>query len=122
LDAAGKKLWRTWHARLSEAGLVTELDEAALARYCALAARWMDTELFLQQHGTAAPLRDTEGTITSVALFPQVGLLLKLSEILLRLEQHFGMTPAARASLAVPKKEGPPHGNAKDKLRFFSAT
>lgn len=125
LTAEGKKIWRQALQRLSPAGIVTELDTVALARYCQTLARWIKMEQFLQEHGEVSPVRTDQGRVTGQALLPQVGLYLRLSDQLCRMEQAFGLTPASRASLVrqQPAVSTPPHGNsraAKDKARFFA--
>jgi P27 family predicted phage terminase small subunit len=122
LDAEGKRLWRIWWKRLDACGILTTVDEIAFARYCQILARWIKMERFMQEHGEVYPIRDSSGKVTSMAIFPQVGLYLRLSDQLIRMEQAFGLTPASRAS--VQKRDVPPHGNsseAKDKRRFFAS-
>jgi P27 family predicted phage terminase small subunit len=122
LDAEGKKLWRLWWKRLSACGMLTQVDEVAFARYCQTLARWIKMELFIQKHGEVYPLRNATGAVTSFAIFPQVGIYLRLSDQLCRMEAAFGLTPASRAS--VQRQDAPAHGNStehKNKTRFFIA-
>lgn len=124
LDAEGKKVWRTWWKRLEACGILTQADEVAFARYCQTLARWIKMELFLQKNGEVYPLRDVTGRVTGMAIFPQVGLYLRLGDQLQRLEASFGLTPASRATLSV-SSETPAHGNSqahKDKSRFFAVS
>ena len=57
--------------------------------------------------------------VTEQTLYPQVRLMLALSDMLLRLEQQFGMTPSGRAALGVelarsmPKTTHPLTGNPR---------
>ena len=54
---------------------------------------------FLRKSGHAHPVKDSRGNVVGVKPYPQLRLALQVSEHLLRLEQRFGMTPAARARL-----------------------
>lgn len=122
LDSDAKRLWRTWVTRLRSYGMLTTADEVALARYCQLLARWISLEFFLQQHGEVYAVRDSEGTVTGQAVYPQVGIYLRLSEQLSKMEAAFGLTPSSRAS--VQRQDRPAHGNSAahhDKTRFFIA-
>ena len=124
LDGEAKKHWKRCLARLAAAGIVTQLDEVALGRYCVTLARWVKMEQFLQEYGAVYPVREIAGRATGLALFPQVGVWLRLNEQLLKMEQAFGLTPASRASLIQQPATTPPHGNsaAAEKLRFFTPT
>lgn len=122
LDAEGKRIWHTWWKRLSACGMLTQADEVAFARYCQTLARWIELERFWQKHGAVHPLRDAAGNVTSFAIFPQIGLYLRLSDQLLKFEAAFGLTPSSRAT--VQKQDVPAHGNStafRDKTRFFTA-
>jgi phage terminase small subunit len=54
-------------------------------------------------------------------IFPQMVLMLDVSDKLLRLEQHFGMTPSARAALAGAVQKSVEEPELKGKARFFEA-
>lgn len=67
-------------------------DTNAIARYCRLFARWRECEDFVTKHGM---------TDENFKEYPQVGRAARLADQLLKLEQQFGMTPSARAAMAV---------------------
>ena len=67
--------------------------------------RWRAAEDFLQQQGDTYLLKDANGRVTGVKAYPQVRIAAQLAEQLLRLEQHFGLTPAARARLSAPQQD-----------------
>ena len=123
LDKEARRLWRVWWKRLAACGILTEADEVTFAKYCATLSKWIELEAFWQKHGSVYPIRDQKGAVTSFAIFPQIGLYLRLSDALIKMEQQFGLTPASRAMLKTPH-EVPKHGNAKEhegKMRFFTA-
>jgi len=102
LDETAKLVWKQLAPRLDAAGVLSKLDGNALGRYCVLFARWKRTEEFLQKHGESHLLKDREGNVRGVKLYPQAKLATHLAEQLLRLEAHFGLTPASRARIEVP--------------------
>lgn len=109
-------------------GVLAVTDGAAIARYCEMFVRWWRANEFVQKNGETYPqyhidkdgntLRNENGNkiIRMMRTWPQVAILSDLSTQLLRLEQQFGLTPAARAGLKVESKPVP----AEDKGRFFA--
>jgi len=63
----------------------------------------MDNGGYLEIRG--APTRkQPSGTVKELVEVPQVRQAERLADQLLKLEREFGLTPAARANLAVPRK------------------
>ena len=96
-----KACWAEVAPQLERMGVLTRIDENALARYCQLWARWKAAELFIARHGEAYPIKDEKGNLKYLHQFPQVGVANKLAVQLTRLEQEFGMTPSARTRIRV---------------------
>lgn len=94
--------------------VLTKADGNALARYCKLWSRWRAAEKFLDKHGTTY---DGDGGLRS---YPQVRESSMLVGHLARLEQQFGLTPAARARLIAIDTGSAGKGEPKSKKRFFS--
>ncbi len=101
LDKIAKAAWRQLVPQLEAMGVLTLIDANALARYCRLWSRWRQAEAFLDQKGPVYPLKDERGKIKCVMPWPQVAIASKLAQQLTRLEQEFGMTPAARTRIQV---------------------
>lgn len=106
LDSLSKSLFRTLAKQLVEAGILTRLDRQALARYCVLSIRWRKMEQFIQQHGEVCevysePDEQGQRVLLKIDLYPQVRLASTLATELLRIENHFGLTPSARTALRV---------------------
>lgn len=99
LDARARKAWRTLAPKLKGMRVLTEVDQNALARYCQLWSRWREAEEFIAKRGTTYSVRDKEGNVVSLKKYPQVAMADELADKLLRLEQHFGLTPSARTRL-----------------------
>ena len=99
LSPAAGTVWDEIVPQLDAAGMVTPVDGRAFARYCELFPVWDELLAFLRKSGHAHPIKNSKGEIVGVRPYPQLRMLLQVSEQLLRIEQHFGMTPAARARL-----------------------
>jgi P27 family predicted phage terminase small subunit len=105
LDEKAKEAWAQLIPQLDRMGVLAKIDGNALARYCQLWSRWRKAEDFLQQQGDTYLVKGPDGKATAVKAYPQARIAAQLAEQLLRLEQHFGMTPAARARLSAPREE-----------------
>ena len=76
-------------------------DQFPLARYVEMlalyrkAADWMNKQA---DGNIVYPIKDKNGTVKSIRMLPQLKAMLELSNHLLRIETHFGLTPSARAS------------------------
>src|SRR5262245_50288714 len=122
LTDEGKTIFRHLANQLHAIGLLGKLDQHALGRYCALFLRWRKMEDFIAQYGETYPENNDKGEFVRFALHPQVGLAGQLADKLMRLEQHFGMTPAARAQvgLLLAQKSATDDGKeAGDSRRFL---
>jgi len=118
LSVAAKNIWTDMVPRLQRLNLFTELDVHTFRRYCELYARWIAAANRIQQSGqTHVPIfhERSEAEIRVNAPMrlrylqelPESVEFRQLPKELLRLEQQFGMTPAARASINVtPQKKG----------------
>ena len=115
LDADAKTKWFELVPRLEQMGVLTLVDQGAVARYCHLWVRWRAAEDFIKKHGEIYPLKDDKGRTKCVQPWPQVATANKLAQQLTRLEQEFGLTPAARTRIHV--KPAAPIDSSK--ARFF---
>jgi len=100
LMPAAKAIWRHVSAELEQMGLLTTADGDALARYCQTLARWVRAQRIIARRGETFATKTTAGHPT-IKLRPEVGLVKGLAVELAKLEASFGLTPSARASLAV---------------------
>lgn len=90
----------TW---LDGMGILTETDSHMLARYCAMWADWRACHADVEAHGHTYPKKDAEGKVRGLAELPQSAIALKLDAQLLRMENHLGLTPSARASIGMDR-------------------
>jgi len=101
LSDAAKREWNRLVGELSKLHLVTNLDRAALAAYCAAYALWAEATEAIQKFG--AMVKSPSGyPIQS----PYVAIANRQTELMLRISSEFGFTPASRGRIAVPKPEG----------------
>jgi len=119
LSAVERRVFNTVCGLVESMGLQAATDGNALARYSKNLVRYNSACEFIEKHGESYPVydrhKDGTKTIRIMKRFPESSLRNELETTLLRLEQQFGLTPAARASLETdkPKEQD---GQAK---RFF---
>ena len=113
-----------WHAaahRLYTIGLLHNTDATAIERYARMVVRWRKAAEFLDKYGETYPLKDNAGNVRCFQPFPEVAIYSNLNTALLRLEQEFGLTPAARARIGIDRgrNNGSQTPAQRDKERFF---
>ena len=116
LVETAKEMWFRLLPQLEALGIVGEIDEHMLARYCALYARWRECEEFIKENGMTHTVVGKFGSEDKE--YPQVERSEKLHQKMMQIERHFGMSPSARAGLVSqkPKKE-----ENDGKERYFRA-
>jgi P27 family predicted phage terminase small subunit len=96
LSDVGVEKWLELTDLLTKMGVFTLADRSAIERYCLLHEQWMIVVKYVRENGM------TQVTQTGYSQLTAEGSLFKsLPGDLLKLEQQFGMTPAARSSLKV---------------------
>lgn len=116
LTKEGKKIWRALAGCLKRIGLFTEIDTQAFTRYCDILPKWEKAKRILDEKGFYYPIfhkrtaaevaANTPARIKFLQTFPEMHIYVQLGRELSRLEQQFGMTPAARASLDIENEGG----------------
>ena len=76
---------------------------------------------FIAKNGDTYRAKDLNGKEISEKSYPQVEIAMKLSEQLLRLEQHFGMTPSARSNIKITPKARASE-REKDNAKYFGVS
>jgi P27 family predicted phage terminase small subunit len=99
LDKAAKKSWNHLIPMLMRMGVLSRADRNAIIRYCTDWSRWNRLQQFLAKNGECYPIKDGNGNIKSLAPFPHATTANKLSLLLTKFEQEFGMTPSARTRI-----------------------
>lgn len=105
LDADAKKAWKDLVPVLDGMGVLTKAEKRALARYCDLSVEYERLAIFVAEHGSTYPIKNADGAVQRLCQFPQAVRKMALADVLLRLEQQFGLTPSARTRIQVDKKE-----------------
>lgn len=106
LTPAAMDIWHDLAPHLIAMRVLTVVDRMTFARYCRTYARYLELqENFWDKgpHGTLYPLKDKKGKTRNAGEWPQAAELRRLQEILCRLEDRFGLNPAARSRLHVTR-------------------
>lgn len=116
LDPTAKNYWRRIVPMLANIGMLTEADLPTIERYCDFLSQWKQCRDFLAEAGDISyPIYEwreiddpknpgqkiRKRELRYMQEFPHMAKKLKISEHLLRIEQHFGMTPAARTRIMI---------------------
>ncbi len=94
-------------------------DENLVARYCQAWARWRAADEFIAAKGEGYPVYK-DGKVASIHKYPHTVVASQLLFELTRMEDRLGLSPSARASLAVENKGKIEH-EPEEKARFFRA-
>ena len=105
MNATARLIWDQVIENLASMGVLKKTDGNAIARYCMLFVEWCDCSHFIQEKGYSREIVTEKGGVYDQQ-YPEVNIRNRLNTDLLRLEQQFGLTPAARASIQVePSRE-----------------
>jgi P27 family predicted phage terminase small subunit len=102
LNKGARAEWKRISAELSAAGLLTNVDRAALAAYCAAYSRWTEAEDSLAKFGLVIKTPKSGYPIPN----PYVGIANTALEQMRRWAVEFGMTPSARSRIHVEHSGG----------------
>lgn len=101
--------------QLGMMGILTFADEILVGRYCDVYARWRRAHAFVMEHGEGYESKRDGKTI--ILKFPQMAVASQLNSELTKMEDRMGLSPGARANLAIDIK-GLTH-ESPSKARFF---
>ena len=99
LTKDAKSVFSSLVRRLHAEGMVTGLDENALARYADLFVQYRQASEFIAKFGAFHAVPGKGGAPATFRTLPHAYRVLALAGELIRLEREFGLTPAARARL-----------------------
>lgn len=122
ITPAGLEVWNQLAPALVVMKVLTVVDVFAFGRYCELTARWVELKKARDSRGLAG--WSHKQSKNSIIVLPQGSEEKALMGELLRLEDHFGLTPSSRTRIRVqpstPTNVAPPVVNdAEDKMAFF---
>lgn len=113
----GKRVWRLIVKQMGVMGILTKADVNVVARYCDVWARWRKAHAFVMEKGEGYPVM-RNGEIVSVHRYPQTTVASQLLSELTKMEDRMGLSPGARAGLALENK-GVLSNEPASKARFF---
>lgn len=102
LDDEAKKEWKRISKELTSMGLLTSVDRAALAAYCAAYSRWASAEEQIQKFGLVIKSPKSGYPVPN----PYVGIANTALDLMRKFASEFGMTPASRTRLSVEPPKG----------------
>jgi len=95
-----REIFEKMAEKLFDLGVLTEIDAGALTRYASILVRWMDAAKQMAEGVPSfMPVKDENGKVKGFISTPPYMVFNKSNEQLLKLEQEFGLTPAARPRL-----------------------
>jgi P27 family predicted phage terminase small subunit len=98
-----KHEWERVAPELNRIGLLTIIDQTALAGYCQSYAKWKKAEEEIKLlKNTIYPLKDEKGNIKGFQQYPQYGIANQCLKQIRAFCSEFGLTPAARAKMELP--------------------
>ncbi len=110
--------WESLVKDLRELGVYSATDTRIIARHCVLTGFCDELIAVIQAKGHTFVSLGKDGVTGFVRARPEVAMLHKAMDALLRLETQLGLTPSSR--LAVSKTPVPPHGNARQSKDRFT--
>lgn len=112
-----RAFWRRTVRQLGIMGVLTMADECLVARYAQVFARWRAADAFVAEKGEGYPVY-RDGKIVSVHKLPQTVIASQLLSELLKMEDRLGLSPSARADLAIENTV--PQNEPDDIQEFFT--
>lgn len=131
MDATASAKWDEVVEHLAAIGVISFVDKHLLHRYCVMYSQWSACQEILRKRGGMTyPVKDAAGNVIDVRVFPEVYIASRLFDQMLKTEDRFGLSPAARVSLrttavlaakAMHDEDGAIAVDepVKDKRRFF---
>lgn len=99
LGDESRKEWRRISRELDDAGLLTIVDRAALAGYCAAYGRWAEAEEKVREHGTIIKSKNGFPIMS-----PYLVIANKAWDQMFKALVEFGMSPSSRSRIHVSPK------------------
>lgn len=119
LEPIAKTTWRNVVQQMKTMGILSMADADMVARYSDTMARWRAARKFIREKGEGYPVYK-DGHIVAVRKYPHTVAASQLLSDLDRMANLLGLSPSARASLAVENKGQIEH-EPDEKARFFRA-
>jgi P27 family predicted phage terminase small subunit len=118
LDKGARAEWKRISAELIKLGLLTSVDRAALAAYCAAYSRWAEAELSVQKYGAVIKSPKSGYPIQN----PYVGIANTAMDQMRKFMVEFGLTPASRSRLQMTPDAPPGQDAFESFMQSIGAT
>jgi len=102
LVGEAKREWKRLSSELADLGLLTKLDRAALAAYCAAWEKFIDSNKQLKKEGMVTFIETKGGKYPTIS--PYLSIMTKAAEQMRRFLIEFGMTPSSRSRIRIDKR------------------
>jgi P27 family predicted phage terminase small subunit len=102
LGPVAQREWNRLVGELAALRMITNLDRAALAAYCAAYALWAEATQAIQKYG--AMVKSPSGYPMQS---PYIAIANRQTEIMMRIASEFGFTPASRSRISTPSPPEP---------------
>lgn len=116
LSQTAKNEWKRISGELHRLGLLTRVDRAALAAYCAAYGYWVEADGVVQRDGIT--IETDKGNLIA---HPAVGIRNRSLELMHRYLVEFGLTPSSRVGLAGDGADAKPADPIENALRLAGA-
>ena len=103
LDDQELDVWQDLVNTLSSLNVDHLVDARTATRYAQLYVQYRKLQQFVNQHGVSYPVRDRNGNVKDIKMFPEVRARDSAHEKLFAIERQFGLTPASRANIELDK-------------------
>ena len=100
LSRPAKNEWKRIVPILTNLGIMTKVDRAAIAAYCQSYGRWVEAENKVQERGDV--VKTTNGNIVTN---PYLSVANRAMDNMRKFLVEFGMTPSSRSRISADKKE-----------------
>ena len=103
-DKIAQREWRKIVPELKRLGLLTNIDTTALAMYCEAVSEYVTAVQEIREQGATIQYTNAKGHTNTIEN-PAIQVKKKNYQVIKDMLKEFGLTPSARASLAINIKE-----------------
>ena len=105
-----RREWSRIVDRLSERGVLGDVEPTALEAYCRAYETWNTAEQWIAENGAVANTRNDKGEVKGIAAVPQVGISARAAGQMRQFLADCGLTPATSEKVPNGKPDKPTAG------------
>lgn len=119
LSSGARKAWDRAAKDLDACGILTNVDEAALAHYCEQFALWQEAVQHIKRNGMLLTSKKTGSVVPN----PSIRIANSAHDRLVKMMVEFGMTPSSRARVRMRPgyQQAPADGSNGKPINRFAA-